>query len=39
MFDKIVDVLNRIDDVMYYPVLIIVLAAAGLYFSFHTRFV
>ena len=39
MFDKIVDVLNRIDDVMYYPVLIIVLAAAGLYFSFRTRFV
>jgi len=39
MFDKIIDVLNRIDDVMYYPVLIVVLAAAGLYFSFRTRFV
>ena len=39
MLDKIMDVLNRIDDVMYYPVLILVLAAAGLYFSCRTRFV
>ena len=39
MFDRIMDALNNIDDVMYYPVLIIVLAAAGLYFSFRTGFV
>ena len=39
MLNKIMDILNRIDDVMYYPVLIIVLAAAGLYFSCRTRFV
>ena len=30
---------NAIDDVMYYPILIIVLAAAGLYFTIRTRFV
>ncbi len=28
-----------IDDVMYYPILIIVLAAAGLFFTFRTKFV
>ncbi len=39
MFDGIIKLLNQIDDVMYYPVLIIILAAAGLYFSFRTRFV
>ncbi|MBR1765306.1 MAG: alanine:cation symporter family protein [Ruminococcus sp.] len=39
MLDTIMDIFNKIDDVMYYPVLIIVLAAAGLYFSFRTRFV
>ncbi len=31
--------LNTVDDIMYYPVLIIVLAVAGLYFTFRTRFV
>jgi len=31
--------MNSIDDVMYYPILIIVLAAAGLFFTFRTRFV
>ncbi len=39
MFEKIAAILNRADDIMYYPILIIVLAAAGLYFSFRTRFV
>ncbi len=39
MFDRITEIFNKIDDVMYYPVLIIVLAAAGLYFTFRTRFV
>lgn len=33
------ELLNKIDDVMYYPILIIVLAAAGLFFSVRTRFV
>ena len=32
-------ILTTIDDIMYYPVLIIVMAAAGLYFTFRTRFV
>ena len=32
-------VLTTIDDVMYYPILIIVMAVAGLYFSCRTRFV
>ena len=34
MFLKI---LTRIDDVMYYPVLIIIMAIAGLYFTIRTR--
>ena len=29
--------LNLIDSVMYYPILIIVMAIAGLYFTFKTR--
>ncbi len=32
-------VLQSIDDFMYFPVLVIVLAVAGLYFSFRTKFV
>ena len=32
-------ILSKIDDVMYYPVLIIILGVAGLYFTFRTRFV
>ena len=32
-------ILTTIDDFMYYPVLIIVMAAAGLYFTVRTRFV
>ena len=35
----IVDILNSIDSVLYYPILIIVLAAGGLYFSCRSRFV
>ena len=34
-----VSILEQIDGILYYPVLIIVMAAAGLYFSFRTKFV
>ena len=33
------NILTRIDDIMYYPILIIVMAVAGLYFTFRTGFV
>ena len=33
------DFLNSADSVLYFPVLIIVMTAAGLYFSFRTKFV
>ena len=33
------EILTKIDDVMYYPVLIIIMGVAGLYFTFRTRFV
>lgn len=33
----IVTLLNQIDDVMYFPILIIVMAAAGLYFTIKTK--
>ncbi|MCR5416676.1 MAG: alanine:cation symporter family protein [Pseudobutyrivibrio sp.] len=33
------DILTKIDDVMYYPILIIVMGIAGFYFTFRTRFV
>lgn len=39
MLDAIMNFFNSVDDVMYYPILIIVLAAAGLLFTFRTRFV
>ena len=39
MFNAIMNFFNSVDDVMYYPILIIVLAAAGLFFTFRTRFV
>ncbi|MBR1483544.1 MAG: alanine:cation symporter family protein [Ruminococcus sp.] len=39
MFDAVMQFFNKVDDVMYYPILIIVLAAAGLFFTFRTRFV
>ena len=35
----IVNILDRIDTVMYYPILIIILVAGGFYFTFRTRFV
>ena len=35
----ILELLTKIDDVMYYPILIIVMGIAGLYFTFRTRFV
>lgn len=35
----ILDILNYLDSVLYYPILLIVMAAAGLYFTFRTRFV
>ena len=38
MFKAIADFLGTVDNVMYYPILIIILAAAGLYFSFRTKF-
>ena len=39
MLESIMELFNKVDDVMYYPVLIIILAVAGLYFSVRTRFV
>lgn len=33
----IVFILNEIDNFMYFPVLILVMATAGLYFTFRTR--
>ena len=35
----ITNLLNTIDDILYAPILIIVMAAAGLYFTFRTGFV
>ena len=35
----ILEVLTKIDDVMYYHILIVVLAVAGIYFSFKTGFI
>lgn len=33
----VVTLLNQIDEVMYFPILIIVMAIAGLYFTLKTR--
>ena len=35
--DAILNFFNTVDDVMYYPILIIVLTVAGLFFTFRTR--
>ena len=35
--DGVLDIFNKIDDFMYFPVLVIVLAAAGLFFTLRTR--
>lgn len=37
MREAVIQVLNQIDDVMYYPILIIVMAVAGCYFTILTR--
>ncbi len=37
MGDAIVQALNTIDNIMYYPVLLIVMAVAGIYFTILTR--
>ena len=34
---SIIDILNQVDSVMYYPILIIVMVIAGLYFTTKTR--
>lgn len=39
MLDALTRILTEIDDIMYYPVLLIVLIVAGLYFTIRTRFV
>ncbi len=36
---SITDIFNTIDDSLYFPVLVIILAGAGLFFTFRTRFV
>ena len=37
MKEAVIQVLNQIDDVMYYPILIIVMAIAGCYFTILTK--
>ena len=37
MLDVIVTILTEIDNVMYFPILIIVMAIAGLYFTIRTK--
>ena len=37
MGKAILDVLNQVDSVMYYPILIVVMVIAGLYFTILTR--
>ena len=37
MWEIIINALNQIDNFMYFPVLIVVMATAGLYFTFRTR--
>ena len=34
---SIVDILDKIDGILYYPILIVILTAAGLYFTIRTR--
>ena len=35
----VMNVLDTLDSVLYYPILMVLLGVAGLYFSFRTRFV
>ena len=37
MWDAIVDVLDDVDNVLYYPILVIVMSIAGIYFTIRTR--
>ena len=37
--EAILQFFNKVDEYMYYPVLIIILAAGGLFFTFRTKFV
>lgn len=37
--EMITVILTKIDDVLYYPILLILLCVAGVYFSFRTRFI
>ena len=37
LIDKITEVLNKIDDVMYYPILMVVMIIAGVYFTTLTK--
>ncbi len=39
MIDRITYVLDSIDSVMYYPILLVILALGGLYFTIRTKFV
>ncbi|MCR5215250.1 MAG: alanine:cation symporter family protein [Eubacterium sp.] len=39
MGKSILDFLNTVDSVLYYPILIIIMAIAGIYFTFRTKFV
>ena len=32
-------ILTTLDDVLYYPILVIVLLVAGIYFTYRTRFI
>ena len=37
--ETILNFLNTVDDVLYYPILILILLGAGIYFSIRTKFV
>lgn len=37
--EVIMDILNYLDDVMYYPILVVVLVAAGFWFTWKTRLI
>ena len=39
MLGEVMQILKFLDDFMYYPILIVVLAAAAIYFSVRTRFI
>lgn len=34
---NVVHLLNQIDDIMYFPILVVIMATAGLYFTLKTR--